>query len=85
MRAAIEVARGPGGLKGREVKDLESSLSRFDRALEKHDPTAARDEANTLAERIAKLVRGGAVDAQAGVQLGTAADRLVAAANALPG
>ena len=85
MRAAIEVARGPGGLKGREVKDLESSLSRFDRALEKHDPTAARDEANTLAERIAKLVREGAVDAQAGVQLGTAADRLVAAANALPG
>ena len=85
MRAAIEVARGPGGLKGREVKDLESSLSRFDGALEKHDPTAARDEADTLATQIVKLVRGGAVDAQAGVQLGTAADRLVAAANALPG
>ena len=85
MRAAIEVARGPGGLKGREVKDLESSLSRFDRALEKHDPTTARDEADTLATQIVKLVREGAVDAQAGVQLGTAADRLVAAANALPG
>lgn len=85
MRAAIEVARGPGGLKGREVKDLESSLSRFDRALEKHDPTTARDEADTLATQIVRLIGEGAVDAQAGVQLGTAADRLVAAANALPG
>ena len=85
MRAAIEVARGPGGLKGREVKDLESSLSRFDRALDKHDPTTARDEADTLATQIVRLIGEGAVDAQAGVQLGTAADRLVAAANALPG
>ncbi len=85
MRAAIEVARGPGGLKGREVKDLESRLSRFDRALDKQDPTAARDEADTLATQIVRLIDEGAVDAQAGVQLGTAADRLVAAANALPG
>jgi len=85
MRAAIEVARKPGGLKGHEVKDLESSLSRFDRALDKHDPTTARDEADTLATQIVRLIGEGAVDAQAGVQLGTAADRLVAAANALPG
>ena len=85
MRTAIEVARGSGGLKGHEAKDLEGRLSRFDRALEKHDPTTARDEADTLAAQVVRLVEGGDVDAKAGVQLGTAADRLVAAANALPG
>lgn len=85
MRAAIEAARGSGGLKGHEVKDLEGRISRFDRALDKHDPTTARDEADTLAAQVVRLIGGGAVDAKAGGQLETAADRLVAAANALPG
>ncbi|MHB8892304.1 MAG: serine/threonine-protein kinase [Candidatus Limnocylindrales bacterium] len=84
MRAAIEAAQGPGGLNGHELKDLENHLARFDRALDKHDPTTARDEASALAGQIAELIDQRAVDAQAGARLGTAADGLVTAANALP-
>ncbi len=83
MRAAIAAARGPDGLNGREAKDLESHLDRFDRALDKHDPKTARDEANKLAGQVAELIDKRAVDAQAAARLRTAADRLVAAANAL--
>jgi hypothetical protein len=84
MRAAIAAARGPGGLNGREAKDLESHLDRFDRALDNHDPNTARDEANKLAGQVAALIDQRAVDAQAAARLRTAVDRLVAAANALP-
>ena len=84
MLAAIAAAQGPGGLNGREAKDLESLLDRFDRALDKHDPKAARDEATKLAGQVAKLIDKRAVDAEAADRLQTASDRLVAAANALP-
>jgi len=84
MRAAIAAARGPDGLNGRDAKDLGSQLDRFDRALDKHDPKTARDEANKLAGQVAELIDQRAVDAQAAARLRTAADRLVAAANALP-
>lgn len=83
MRAAIAASRGPDGLNGREAKDLEGLLDRFDRALDKDDPKTARDEATKLAEQVAELIDKGAVDAQAAARLGPAADRLVAAANAL--
>jgi hypothetical protein len=85
MRAAIEAARGSGGLNGHEAKDLESTLTRFNRALDQQDPTAARDEANKLAGQVSELVNRRAVDAQAAARLRTAVDQLVAAANALPG
>jgi len=84
MRAAIAAARGPDGLNGHAAKDLGSQLDRFDQALSKDDPTMARDEATKLAGQVADLVGHGPVDAQAAARLRTAADRLVAAANALP-
>ena len=84
MRAAIESARGPGGLNGHEPKDLENRLTRFDRALDKRDPNAARDEADALATQVTKLIDQGSIDAQAAAGLASAADRLVAAANDLP-
>jgi hypothetical protein len=84
MRAAIAAARGPDGLNGREARDLESLLDQFDRALDNDDPKTARDEANKLAGQVAELIDQGAVDAQGAARLRTAADGLVAAANALP-
>jgi Protein kinase domain len=84
MRAAIVAARGPDGLKGHDAKNLEDYLAKFDRALDEHDPKTARDEANALAEQVAKLIEERAVDAQAAAGLQTAVARLVAAANALP-
>ncbi len=83
LRAAIEGAQGSHLLKGREAKDLEGSLDRFDRALEKQDPQKARDEAGKLAGQVAALVDKQAVDAQA-ARLRAASERLVAAASALP-
>jgi hypothetical protein len=71
-------------LNGRDVKDLENLLPRFDRALDKQDATTARDVANALARQVADLIAHQAVDTQAAVRLRTAADRLVGAANALP-
>jgi serine/threonine-protein kinase len=84
MRAAIDASRGPDGLNGREPRDLETILDRFDQALENDDPNAARDEANNLAAQVAELINGGAVDSEAATRLQPAADRLVAAANTLP-
>ncbi len=84
MRAAIADARGAGGLNGHKPKDLEGRLDRFDRALDKGDPKAAREEAGKVAEQVAKLIREASVDVQAAAGLQTAADRLVAAASALP-
>jgi serine/threonine-protein kinase len=84
MRTAIADARGQGGLNGKEPKELEKVLGQFDRALDKRDPDAARNEAGSLAAHLAKLIREGAIDADAGTRLAAAADRLEMAANALP-
>ena len=84
MRAAIADTRGADGLTGRDARDLEKILDRFDRALDTGDPQTARDEADKLAAQVAKLIDQQAVDAQGAAGLRTAADGLVAAANALP-
>jgi serine/threonine-protein kinase len=84
MRVAIATDERHGGLNVREAKDLESRLTQFDRALVHRDPMTARDEAKTLAGQIAELVDKRAVDAQTAARLQAAADRLVAAASALP-
>jgi len=84
MRAAIAAARGPGGLNGRDAKDLGSQLDQVDQALNQQDTASARDAAIKLAGQVAGLIDQGTVDGQAADQLQTAADRLVAAANALP-
>ena len=84
MRAAIAAARGPDGLNGREAKDLESLLDRFNQALNEQDLKTARDEAGKLAAQVSQFIDQRAVGAEAASRLRTAADRLVAAANALP-
>jgi hypothetical protein len=84
MRSAIEASRGREGLKGHEPRDLERQLDRFDQALDELDAKAARDAANQLAGLVAELIDRRAVDAQAADRLRMAADRLVAAADALP-
>jgi hypothetical protein len=84
MRSAIRDARGAGGLNGKEPKELEKVLARFDRALERRDAGAAREEAGTLALEVAGRIAEGTVAEGAGIALGSAAARLVAAADALP-
>lgn len=84
MRAAIADARGADGLNGRDARDLEKILDRFDRALDTADPQTARDEADRLAAQVAELIEKEAVDAQAAARLRAAAEGLLAAANGLP-
>ena len=84
MRAAIAAARGPGGLNGRDAKDLGSQLDQVDQSLNQQDTASARDAAIKLAGQVAGLIDQGTVDGQAADRLQTAADRLVAAANAPP-
>ncbi len=83
MRAAIAVARGADGLNGREARDLEEHLDQFDRALDNDDLKDARDEADKLAEQVTELIEEGVLNGEAATRLQTAADGLVAAANAL--
>lgn len=85
MRAAIADARGADGLNGRDARDLEKVLDRFDRALDTGDSQTARDEADKLAAQVAELIEQQAVDPQAADRLRTAAEGLVDAANGLPG
>jgi hypothetical protein len=84
MRAAIADAGGDDGLKGREVRDLEKILDRFDRALDTGDAQAVRDEAGKLAAQVAELIEQDDVDDEVAERLRTAADGLVDAANGLP-
>jgi plasmid stabilization system protein ParE len=84
MRTAIAAARGPNGLSGHDAKDLGSQLDRFDQALDRQDPTAARSEANKLAGQVADLIDHRGVGAQTGAELQADANALVTAANALP-
>jgi plasmid stabilization system protein ParE len=84
MRAAIEGARGGNGLGGREARDLQDLLNKFDHALDEQDPSAAREQANELAQQVADLVDQGDVEGQAAERLTSAANELVAAANAIP-
>ena len=84
MRSAIAAARGPGGLKEKDARDLGNQLDQFDRAINQQDPNAARDAANKLASQVADLVDHGGLGSGPGEQLQSAANDLVAAANALP-
>ena len=84
MRAAIADARGDDGLGGRDARDLEKILDRFDRALDTGDTQAVRDEADKLAAQVAELIEQQAVHAEGAARLRAAADGLVDAANGLP-
>jgi hypothetical protein len=85
MHAAIAAARGKAGLNGREAKQVDGPLDRFDRAIKAHDAEAARQAAAAEADAVDRLVQQREVDQQAGARLQSAARDLVAAAEALPG
>ena len=80
MRAAIAGAN----LKDKDAKDLANGLDQVDKALDKQDAKAARNEAKKLDDRVTKLVGHGGVAGGAATRLRTAADRLAAATDALP-
>ncbi len=84
MRAAVASARGKGGLKGGEVKDLEGGLDAFDRSIASGDVRGARSEVQRLATQVGALIDQHAVDAQVGSALRAAVDALIAAAFAIP-
>jgi hypothetical protein len=84
MRAAIADARGADGLTGRDARDLEKILDRFDRALDTGDTETVRHEADKLAAQVAELIEQQAVHAEGAARLRAAADGLVDAANGLP-
>lgn len=83
MRAAIEDARGAHGLTGREARDLEVTLDRFDSALDAGNLAGAQAEANELARQVAELVDEEAVDPEGAAHLQAASDALVSAADDL--
>ena len=84
MHAAIAAARGKAGLNGREGKDLEGPLDRFDRAVDDRDGEEARDQAEKLADAVRELVEDKDLDQEAGARLQAAVADVVAAAEALP-
>jgi eukaryotic-like serine/threonine-protein kinase len=87
MHAAIVAARGPGGLNGREAKDLDGPLDRFDRALEDRDGEEAQEQADNLADAVRELVEDDEdddLDQEAGARLRAAVADVVAAADELP-
>jgi ribosomal protein S20 len=84
MRAAIAAARGPKGLKGKDANALNDALSKFDQAINDQDAGQAQDAANKVATQVADLVDHGGITDPAAAQLQAAANRLVAAAKALP-
>jgi len=84
MHAAIAAAHGKAGLNGREAKDLDGPLDRFDRAIDDRDGEKARDQAEKLADAVRELVEDKDLDQEAGARLQAAVSDLVATAAALP-
>ncbi len=83
VRAAIDAAKGPGGLKGKEAKDLDDLLSSMANALERDDAAKARGSAADLDARVRALLEAGAVTGDAAVRLASAVAELVAGVKAL--
>ena len=84
VRAAIDAAKGPDGLKGKAAKSLEDDLAAVAVALEKKDASKARDGVARLDEGVRALLDGNAVTGDPAARLATAVADLVAAVAALP-
>jgi hypothetical protein len=83
MRTAIESAVGSRKIDHGKAKPLEDHLDNIDQALDERDGEMAREEAKHLSMQVDDLKPKDA-DAATVQKLRTAADRLVAATNALP-
>jgi eukaryotic-like serine/threonine-protein kinase len=84
LRAAIDASNGPGGLKGHDARDIETSLDQVDHALDQGDAGTARNAADRAQQQVMMLVDRNGFDPQAAAELESDANRLVAAVNALP-
>ncbi|MFH1475679.1 MAG: hypothetical protein ABIG85_07445, partial [Chloroflexota bacterium] len=84
VRAAIDAAKGPNGLKGKAVKDLDDALSAVAAALAKADASKARDTAARLDERVRALLDAGEVTGDDAARLASTVADLVLAVGVLP-
>jgi tellurite resistance protein len=76
MRAAIDAARGSGGLKGKDANELDALTNKVDQAITDRDAREAREAADKLVEEVRKDIEEGRVS-------GERAQRLLDAAEAL--
>jgi len=84
VRAAIDAAKGPDGLKGKDVKGLDDALSAVAAALAKEDASKAIDATGKLDERVRALLDADAISGDPVARLASAVADLVAAVGALP-
>ncbi len=84
LRAAIDAARGPGGLKGKDAKDLSDLLDQVAGALANGDAAGARAATDRLATQVQASISRGTISGDAAQTVGAAIDMLVAAVAALP-
>jgi hypothetical protein len=59
VRAAIEAARGSGGLKGKDANELLSLADKVDEAIQARDADKAREAAGKLLEEVRKRIKDG--------------------------
>ena len=83
VRAAIDAAKGPDGLKGKDVKGLDDALSAVAAALAKGDAAKALDAAGKLDERVRALLDANEVSGDPAARLASAVADLLAAVRAL--
>ncbi len=76
VRAAIDAARGSGGLKGKDANELLALANKVGEAIDDRDASEARDAAGKLVEQVRKDIKDGDIG-------GDRARDLLAAAEAL--
>lgn len=84
VRAAIDAARGPGALKGKEAKQLSDLLDQVAGALAGGDAAAATTATGRLAAQVQAYVSDGIVAGEPGQALEAAVRDLVTAVASLP-
>ncbi len=84
MRSAVGSAASSKTLDDGKAKDIDNHLDKVDQALDRRDAQTARAEAKMVAMRVDDLGKKKGADPAMVRKLTSAADRLVAATNALP-
>ena len=84
LRTAIDAAHGPGGLKGKDAKDLGDLLNQVTQALANGDAPGATTATDRLATQVQASISDGAIGGETAQAVGAAIDALVAAVAALP-
>ena len=84
MRSAVGSASSSKTLDDGKAKDIDNHLDKVDQALDRRDAQTARAEAKMVAMRVDDLGKKKGADPAMVRKLTSAADRLVAATNALP-